>query len=338
MEWFEKGRKIENSQGRAIINDDGKVGMTSFASKFAQDTSLASKYRVLSSLSGKQKTKQKVHASGVSNLNGALIDWQGNFNATENKIIQENSLKNNIMFFISKMQTFEFAPPSDNLWSVQIKLQSISTPNELSNLYSNIIAVNKAWTNKISSKWKINLPKNTSALQSYLSDFSQNAGLFLAQSISFTPLSITSSNNFFGELQNHGGFFNTGNIIQSRQPHSGLKISFLVSNWDVGDIIFEPWIAAIAQKGLIQDGKLPIKAKIIITEYSSGQPLPTVLKKEYKKQTVSEMFPRKQYIFYNCYPVSRGPIDKNYEYAEAGAFKTNVVDFRFDDYEINYLY
>ena len=111
--------------------------------------------------------------------------------------------------------------------------------------------MNKAWTNKISSKWKINLPNNTSALQSYLSDFSQNAGLFLAQSISFTPLSITSSNNFFGELQNHGGFFNTGNIIQSRQPHSGLKISFLVSNWDVGDIIFEPWIAAIAQKGLI---------------------------------------------------------------------------------------
>ena len=50
------------------------------------------------------------------------------------------------------------------------------------------------------------------------------------------------------------------------------------------------------------------------------------------------MFPRKQYIFYNCYPVSRGQIDKNYEYAEAGAFKTNVVDFRFDDYEINYLY
>lgn len=54
----------------------------------------------------------------------------------------------------------------------------------------------------------------------------------------------------------------------SRQNNRNLNISFLISNWDIGDILFDPWIAAVAQKGLIEDGSSTIKAKITISEYS----------------------------------------------------------------------
>jgi hypothetical protein len=44
---------------------------------------------------------------------------------------------------------------------------------------------------------------------------------------------------------------NFGYIAQNRQVNRSLKVNFLVSNWDIGDILFEPWIAAVAQRGLI---------------------------------------------------------------------------------------
>jgi hypothetical protein len=46
----------------------------------------------------------------------------------------------------------------------------------------------------------------------------------------------------------------------------------LVSNWDIGDILFDPWIAAVAQKGLIEDDNSSIKGKIVIKEYASSLP------------------------------------------------------------------
>lgn len=72
--------------------------------------------------------------------------------------------------------------------------------------------------------------------------------------------------------QQHGGFFNFGNIAQSRPNNRKLNINFLISNWDIGDILFDPWIAAVTQKGLIEDGNSSIKAKIVIREYSSALP------------------------------------------------------------------
>jgi hypothetical protein len=47
---------------------------------------------------------------------------------------------------------------------------------------------------------------------------------------------------------------------------------------------------------------------------------------------------RKQYIFYNCIPVSRGEVSKNYEQSDAGVFKKSIVDFRYEDYKIQYLF
>lgn len=169
----------------------------------------------------------------------------------------------------------------------------------------------------------------------FISSFSEKAGVFLAQDVQFNPLSINILDKPWGEgSSQHHGFLNFGNVSLGRQDSKSLKISFLVSNWDIGDILFEPWIAAVAQKGLIEDGiSSSIKSKIIITEFSSSVP------KDYNNQsnTSTEMVQRKQYIFNNCVPVSRGEVSKNYEMENAGTFKKSIVDFRYDYYEIKYL-
>lgn len=325
--------------GKVITNTDGVVGQTTSASKFLLDDNLYGKYRVLQSLSNKRKNKTAISSSGTTgnigrNLNGELSDG-------ERQLMGTNSKLNNIMFFITKMQEFPFAPPSDNLWSIEFLVQnpSQSGKNKITDLYSNILAVNMAWNSKISNKWKIRFGKNTNPQEDFISHFAGNQGLFLAQDINFTPLSVMTSNNFFGQAQQFGSFFNFGNIAQARQPHGGLKVSFLVSNWDIGDILFEPWIAAVAQKGLIEDGSVSIKAKIIITEYASGRPLPEhIIKANSKQGGVLQMIERKQYIFHNCFPVNRSSVEKNYQFSSAGAFKNTAIEFKYDDYEINYLF
>ena len=47
---------------------------------------------------------------------------------------------------------------------------------------------------------------------------------------------------------------------------------------------------------------------------------------------------RKQYIFDNCFPISREAPEKIYETDEAGKYKTSIVTFSYDSYKINYLF
>lgn len=156
---------------------------------------------------------------------------------------------------MGKMQQYEFAPPSDNLWTVEFKLNDES--GDIRTLYKVITNTNSAWESKISSKWKVRFGNEDASSNPidpnsrFIDHFVGNHGLFLAQNVNFTPIAVTTTNNFFSEIQQHGSFFNMGNIAQSRQQNGDLKISFLVSNWDIGDILFEPWIAAVAQKGLV---------------------------------------------------------------------------------------
>ena len=135
-------------------------------------------------------------------------------------------------------------------------------------------------------------------------------------------------------VSNNNMFLNFGNVSAGRSESKSLKISFLVSNWDIGDILFDPWISAVAQIGLIEDdSNNTIKAKIIVREYSHGLP-----KKYTKNKVLDAMECRKEYIFHECVPVSRGEIAKNYDFSQAGTFKTNIVDFKYEDYEIHYKY
>lgn len=138
----------------------------------------------------------------------------------------------------------------------------------------------------------------------------------MAQNVNFTPFSLNVDGQPFGELQQHGGFFKNAKIVKSRKDDDTLKINFLVSNWDITDILIEPWIAALAQHGLIEYGPISLKAKIIITEYSAAYP-----KFSSEQEYSGQMKARKQYIFNNCFPIQRDEVKKTYEPNEAGQYK-----------------
>lgn len=246
--------------------------------------------------------------------------------------------------FSNKLQTFAFAPPSDNLWLVEITLadrksatplQSQSLDNKnLLQLYKNIITVNEKWDSLNGESWKITHSELLTKTDDFIKALCESdLKFFLAQTANFTPLSINYDNQPFAELQQHGSFFKNGKTVKSRKDDDQLKIGFLSSNWDIGDILIEPWMAAIAQYGLIETNQICIKAKIIITEYSSSRP-----KLNQENDYGNEMVARKQYIFNNCFPVSRDEIKKSYDPNDAGTYKTQVVSFIYDTYHLNYLF
>lgn len=294
-----------------ITNTDGTVGNVINGNKFITESNNLMRYRLLESMSKDtsiQRYKKTKKASEPFEPSGK----------------HDYGVRN----FINKMQNFYFNPPSDNLWTIQIK--SMDNNSDLETLYSSIIQVNTQGYPKMKE-----IVINKDVNLSFISGFSEKSGVFLAQDVQFSPLSVNILDKPWGEgSSQHHGFLNFGNVSLGRQDSKSLKISFLISNWDIGDILFEPWIAAVAQKGLIEDGiSSSIKSKIIITEFSSSVP------QNYNNQsnTSSEMVERKQYIFNNCVPVSRGEISKNYEMENAGTFKKSIVDFRYDFYEIKYL-
>lgn len=312
-----------------IRNADGTVGNVISANKFMMDNNLQSKYRLLESYSNSRK-KVTISAGGTSGTTG---------NGAElNDILSSNSPT--IVGFLSKMEKFYFSPPSDNLWTVHIDTDDSLLENgtSLGVLYNRITAINDNWDSKIAhTMWSIDtkLPASTSgnSPKEYVEQFIGAQGVFLAQNISFSPLQATVNGNIFPNAQSYGGFFNFGNIAQSRPNNRKLNINFLISNWDIGDILFDPWIAAVSQKGLIEDGNSSLKAKIVIREYSSSLP------KEYtSNEIMKQMQVRKQYVFRNCVPISRGEVTKNYDSSQAGTFKNSIVNFVFDDYEIKYFY
>ena len=300
-----------------IRNADGTVGNIISANKFLGDTNLISKYNLLQSYSG-QVNGKRVLAGGTDSTG-----------KTEDFDILSPSLSG----FMTKLQNFQFCPPSDNLWTVNIDSEGtdFTDGSSLITLYNSIINTNQNWEQMVGTGWKIILPKKQDYSEKYIQDFLGVQGIFLAQDVNFPPLQTQINQNFFTGGQQHGSFYNFGNVSMSRPNNRNLNISFLISNWDIGDILFDPWIAAVAQKGLIEDGNSTIKAKITISEYSQSVP------KEYNNNISSlQMKIRKQYIFRNCVPTRRGEVSKNYNVNEAGTFKKSIVNFIFDDYKIIY--
>ena len=247
--------------------------------------------------------------------------------------------------FNEKLQNFAFAPPSDNFWTVQIHPAG-QTQGGLTHIFRSAKYVNQIWEGNNAETWKIdtksieNKTKNNNNTNNEVENFlnlsqDNTIGLFLAQRINFTPLSVNYDTNPFGEIQQHGGFYKNAKVIKSRKDDDTLKINFLVSNWDLGDILFDPWIAAISQYGLIMDDTddITLKATIILTEYSTNSPDPTDNKKD--RNTLEA---RKEYIFENCFPVSREAPEKTYEPNDAGVYKNSIVTFIYDTYKIRYKF
>lgn len=310
-----------------IKNSDYSVGTVKKLNQYEMDNTEAQQQR-LQQLFFNESNKTEVKKRNwnkISNKNGAAANTPEAFN--------------------SKLQVFFFGPPSDNLWNIEFFLSTHdengnnNEKTDLLQLYNNILSVNQKWKSSHSEAWEVNtkLAKNKSQKtpNDFLSHLSNNQiGLFLAQRVFFNPFGINYDGNTFGEFSQLGGFYKNSKIVRSRRDDDSLKINFLISNWDITEILIDPWIAAIAQQGLIADSsKQTIKAKIILTEYSAS----------HEKFASSEVYSgimeaRKQYIFDNCFPISRETPEKTYEPDEAGKFKTSIVTFSYDSYKINYLF
>ena len=116
-----------------IRNADGTIGNVISANKYTRDANLISKYNLLSSYSTNKKLTT-VSASGTDN-SGEAIDSKSFFEPS-------------IMGFMSKMEKFYYAPPSDNLWTISIDTDdsTVTDNTSLETLYKRIISANTMWS------------------------------------------------------------------------------------------------------------------------------------------------------------------------------------------------
>lgn len=245
--------------------------------------------------------------------------------------------------FLTQMQKFYYCPPSNHLWTVEIKSHGDTTKNgtysNIKNLYNHIMTVNNAYSKVIRSDWKIDLgnTKETSGctIEEFLNGFSSLGNLFLAQNIKVTSNKIQDSGSIYNDFSNHGGFLTQPKVIMGRvQNPLQCTINFNVSNWSISDILLDPWIAALAQRGLIKDGDIDLTSDIYLTFYAASAPSVNTEEKYVAKEWVLQ----KQIILYGAYPTDRDDVaDVTYDFDKAGIYKTAVATFHFDDYSIRYF-
>ena len=229
--------------------------------------------------------------------------------------------------FLTKFQDWKFCPPSDHLWTVTILLaprnETKSATSSFGTLYSNICQVNDKFSSSYSPKWKTTVNGDVSGYIGKLQD--SEIGLFLATDVSFNTNSVKIQDSQSGINSAFTGFLSFGKTQIGREHNHAGKIKFLKSNWDINEIFFDKWIAAIGQQGLIEDSALPnIKANIIITEYACGTP----------NKNEGSWFARKQITLTRAFPKSRENMIYSYSPDDAGTFKSTAVDFEFDSYQV----
>lgn len=223
-----------------------------------------------------------------------------------------------------------YAIPSDNLWVIEIKthrrLDNESAPS-FEQLYKNILSANKKYKQMFTNiLWEVTPGKSTSK---FITGLTTNIKVFLANDISFATNSNAIVHTADANLQQFGGFLSQGKILQARSSSLEAKISFLSTNWDINEILIEPWIAAIAQQGLIESSDLPnIKADITIYEYTKSYPG--------KETNITSLALRKEITLYEAFPTGRDEYKLSYETEDAGKIKSQTVSFAYRDYKIKY--
>lgn len=232
--------------------------------------------------------------------------------------------------FLTKFEDWKFCPPSDNLWTINILLSGRNdgkNGTSFGTLFSNINLVNSKFNNMYSPKWSLKYEDD----DSYISKLQDpDIGLFLATDITFNANNVSISDSQSPINQQFSGFLSYGKVQQGRGHNHEAKIQLLKSNWDINDIFIDKWIAAIGQQGLIEDSRLPnIKANIIITEYSAGIPI--------EGSNNGKWFPRKQISLIRAFPKDRDQMKYSYSPDTAGDFKTCMVTFEFDSFQIKYF-
>lgn len=238
--------------------------------------------------------------------------------------------------FLTKLTDWKYCPPSTNLWTVTFEQYNPGGQNEtskthtFSNLYNDIEKANYNFTNghKINQLYDANINFHTNNNANFVANAQDNnIGFFLATDISFNPYEVQVADQMSSSEINYSGFINYGKVMTGKNHNFEAKISFYSSNWDINEILFDRWIAAIGRQGLIESSDLPnIKARITISEYAAGMP----------GYDSSVWHLRKQIILHKAFPKNRESYKYSYDSNDAGVFKASVVNFDFSSYSIRY--
>lgn len=291
---------------------------------------------------------------GTNKSIGFLVDVPSN-SASSNKVSSSNNGAKNTSVvnsnnrgsgYTSPIIKFEtlignnwtLCPPSTNLWTVEIKSSNSGDPKEKSSfktLIENIMEANDNYNKTVGTRWGITY-KNEKRLNEFRNSIQHaDIGMFLCQSVSLPDLSVTSEQSY-GQLDNHRGFILPGYVISNRPTGKQVQLSYLGTNYDLKDALFSPWCAAIAQQGLIEDESLKcLRADLFINLYSCGIP------EKMNKETPSPTWQlRKQVKVIRAFPIGISEVNGAYDYEtdNAGKFRVFNVDFNFDDIVVNYQY
>lgn len=276
------------------------------------------------------RKKKNTKPSSTSNgSNGSSINGVSIGSTYTSPIIKFETLIGN---------NWTLCPPSTNLWTVEIKSSNTGDAKETSSfktLIENIAAVNDNYNKTVGTGWGISY-KNTKRRDEFRNSVQHSdIGMFLCQSVSLPDLSVTSEQSY-GQLDNHRGFILPGYVISNRPTGKQVQLSYLGTNYDLKDVLFSPWCAAVAQQGLIEDESLKcLRGDLFINLYSCGIP------EKMNKETLSPTWQlRKQIIVLRAFPIGINEVNGAYDYDvdNAGKFRVFNVDFNFDDIVVNYQY
>lgn len=238
------------------------------------------------------------------------------------------AITNALGIYLSKFDDWKYCLPSDNLWTINFLLapREDNATGSFSTLYSNIVAVNNQYDSMYSPLWKINT--SIKDIDFITNSQDPNIGMFLASLVQFNGNEVQISDTKNETMVPHSGWASYGKTANGRTHGHGAKIRFLKSNWDISEIFFDRWIAAIGQQGLIEDSSLPnIKSTITINEYAASAPHST----DYGWTL------RKRIYLLRAFPYKRGESSYKYDAEDAGTAKFCQVDFKFDAFQVEYF-
>ena len=250
--------------------------------------------------------------------------------------IAYNTQKGAIQMFLDKLKEWKFSIPSKNLWTVEIKLHNDGNESNHSilELYQNIDKANRMYQETNGTYWKVSNSSNYNFANDFLNRLqTDKTALFLAQGIDFGARSVNYSDNTSDFMGAESGFIKFGTIENGSSYNPTCRMQFLETNWNLGDILFDKWIAAIGQQGLIEDSSLPnIKADIYLYQYAASVTNQMINKKSSDK---SDWQLRKITKLIKAFPSSRSGTT-NIIYENSGP-NTETVNFSFMDYQVEYV-
>lgn len=257
-----------------------------------------------------------------------------------------NTLNGPLLKFLTLMgKEWVFNLPSNNLWTVEIRLHNDGKgddkTHEFKDLFANIIQANQTHDEQVGSLWKVESPNGEGSVAKEFGDgfigkvYDKEIGIFLAQGVTYNTHKVQINTNIADQLLPYAGFMAWGMATNGKAAGQEANIQFLETNWNIGNILFDRWIAAILQQGLIEssDESMPnIKSDIYIRKYSPSVPDGREVKNANgEKQWVL----REEVILYKAVPLSHDG-DNRLDYETPTGPRVVTVNFNYLDYSIKY--